>query len=93
MIRMPWAVSTNGSKFSGTAVPHITELKVILIVCETTALPMKFPKIFYKFREEISLGNVKVVTVGVVTMVSSKTTMNVGQRVKGTHPLGVLVNN
>ena len=90
---MPWTVSTNGSKFPGTAVPHITELKVIRIVCETTALPMKFPKIYYKFREEISLGNVKVVTVGVVTMVSSKTIMNVGQKVKGTHPFGAFVNN
>ena len=50
--------------------PHITELKVILFVCETTALPMKFPKIYYKIREEIFLENVKIVTVGMVTMVS-----------------------
>ena len=67
---MAWTDSTNGSKFPGTAVPHITELKVILFVCETTALPMKFPKIYYKIREEIFLENVKIVTVGMVTMVS-----------------------
>ena len=97
---MPWTVSTNGSKIPGTAVPHITELKVILIVCGTTALPMKFPKIYYKYREEISkyredisLGNVKIFTVGMVTMLSSKTIMNVGQKVKGTHPFGAFVNN
>ena len=70
MIHLPWTVSTNSSKFPGTAVPHITELKVNLIVFETTALTMKFPKIYYKIREEIFLENVKIVTVGMVTMVS-----------------------
>ena len=90
---MPWTVSANGSKFFGTAVPHITELKIILIVCETTALPMKFPKIYCKFKEEISLGYVKVVRVRVVTMVSSTTIMNFGQKVKVTHPFGAFVNS
>ena len=90
---MPWTVSTNGSKFPGTDMPHITELKVNLIVFETTALPMKFPKIYYKFRAETFLGNVNVVNAGVVTTVSSKTIMNVGQKVKGPYPLRAFVNN